>query len=62
MSEAAAHQPEVVPTLVACLRDEDWRVRVRAAAALGQMMAQGVRIFERRPREFEVRSVAELSR
>ena len=44
------------------LHDADDWVRRKVAEALGQMMAQGVRIFEESVGKWEVRTVAELSR
>jgi len=43
------------------MHDEDGDVRSRAAEALGQMMAQGVRVFRRRWGKVEGKRVEELA-
>jgi hypothetical protein len=62
MGEAVAQQPEVVATLVTCLRDAAAVVRWSAAEALGRIMARGIRVFKGRRGKLTIRSVAELSR
>jgi HEAT repeat protein len=37
LGEAAAAHPEVIPALLAALKDRDWPVRRAAAEALGEL-------------------------
>ena len=60
LGAAAATEP-FLAALAALSRDAEWDVRRIAAEALAQLMAQGVRVIEVRPGEFEKKSVKELS-
>jgi hypothetical protein len=61
MGEAAARHLDILPALLAALHDTDSCVRWRAATALGQIMALGMRIFRDAPGRWNIWSVAELS-
>ena len=51
----------MLSALVQALRDADADVRFRAAEALGQIMAQGVRVFRRRWGKVEGKTIQELA-
>jgi HEAT repeat protein len=52
---------EELSALLTALRDEDTNVRAEAAAVLGEVMAQGVRLFRRWWGNIESKSVEELA-
>jgi HEAT repeat protein len=66
IGDLTTRYPEVIPTLLSALQDKDGDVRFSAAEALEKMMAQGVRIFQRKWKgigwkRLEVKRVDELT-
>lgn len=66
IGDMAIRYPEVIPTLLNALQDEEGDVRFSASEALEKIMAQGVRIFQRKwkgigRKRLEVKRVDELA-
>jgi HEAT repeat protein len=59
--QATAPHPQVLSVLLSALHDEDSNVRAETAEVLGELMAQGVRIFRHWWRRVEVKSAEDLA-